>query len=59
MTIEIHNPELERLLKQRLEAAGFVDTEDLLLHVLKGNEASGGGSGSGSEKAEEFEAWAD
>jgi hypothetical protein len=34
MTIEIHNPELEALIRQRMESGAFEDVEDVLLHAL-------------------------
>jgi hypothetical protein len=34
MTIEIHNPELESLLQQRINAGD--DVEEMLLHALRG-----------------------
>lgn len=38
MTIEIHNPELERLLQQRIEAGNFADVEEMLLYALRQEE---------------------
>lgn len=35
MTIEIHQPELEALIRQRLASGAFHNVEDVLLHALK------------------------
>ena len=35
MTIEIHNPELEVILQQRLKAGNFANVEDMLLQTLR------------------------
>jgi hypothetical protein len=35
MTIEIHNPELETLLEQRIRAGNFANIEEMLLHTLQ------------------------
>ena len=35
MTIEIHEPELQALIAQRMETGAFQDVEDVLLHALK------------------------
>jgi hypothetical protein len=35
MTIEIHNPELEAILQQRLAAGNFASVEDMLLETLR------------------------
>ena len=35
MTIEIHGPELEVLIKQRMKSGGFLNIEDVLLQALK------------------------
>jgi hypothetical protein len=42
MTIEIHNPELESLLQQRIRAGNFSSVEDMLLETFRGaqNDAS-------------------
>ena len=37
MHIEIDNPELERLLEERLKAGKFASVEDLLLDTLQSN----------------------
>ena len=36
MTIEIHNPELESLLQQRIRAGNFSSVEDMLLETFRG-----------------------
>ena len=36
MTIEIHNPELESLLQERIRAGNFSNVEDLLLETFRG-----------------------
>ena len=36
MTIEIHNPELENLLQQRIRAGNFSSVEDMLLETFRG-----------------------
>ena len=35
MTIDIHKPELEALIRQRLRSGAFKDVEDVLLQALK------------------------
>ena len=35
MTIEIHNPELEIILQQRLKDGNFANVEDMLLQTLR------------------------
>ncbi|HTU44870.1 MAG TPA: hypothetical protein VMF91_07400 [Bryobacteraceae bacterium] len=35
MTIEIHQPEIEALIQQRLQTGAFHDVEDVLLHALR------------------------
>ena len=35
MTIEIHKPELEALIMQRMESGGFHNVEEVLLQALK------------------------
>jgi len=35
MTIEIHTPELEALIMQRMESGGFQTIEEVLLQALK------------------------
>jgi hypothetical protein len=35
MTIEIHKPELEALIRQRMESGAFEDVEDVLIEALK------------------------
>jgi hypothetical protein len=41
MTIEIHNPELEALLQQKLKAGNFASVEALLMDTFKGAQQSG------------------
>lgn len=40
MTIEIHQPELERLIEQRMKSGAFRSVEDVLLRALKSETAS-------------------
>ncbi len=35
MTIEIHEPELEELIRERMETGRFRNVEDVLMHALK------------------------
>ncbi len=35
MTIEIHNPELEALIKERMKNGGFQNIEDVLMQALE------------------------
>jgi hypothetical protein len=35
MTIEIHRPELEALIRQRMKSGGFQNVEDALMQALK------------------------
>jgi hypothetical protein len=35
MTIEIHQPEIEALIQQRLQSGAFRDVEDVLMQALK------------------------
>lgn len=41
MTIEIHNPELESILDQRLKAGNFASVEDLLLETFRNAQCRG------------------
>ena len=41
MTIEIHNPELEALLQQKLKAGNFASVEALLMDTFKGPQTAG------------------
>jgi hypothetical protein len=41
MTIEIHNPELENLLQQRISAGNFSSVEDMLLETFRGVHSDG------------------
>jgi hypothetical protein len=38
MTIEIHQPEIEALIQQRLQSGAFHDVEEVLLHALRTSE---------------------
>jgi hypothetical protein len=40
MTIEIHKPELEALIQERLKNGGFMDVEDVLIQALKSSPLS-------------------
>jgi len=35
MTIEIHRPELEALIIERMKSGGFADVEDVIMQALK------------------------
>ncbi len=37
MTIEIHKPELEALIMERLRSGAFENIEDVLMHALQGS----------------------
>ena len=39
MTIQITRPEVEALIKRRLETGAFKDAEDVILHALKSSES--------------------
>jgi hypothetical protein len=39
MTIEIHKPELECLIRERMASGEFEDVEDVLMHALKSSPA--------------------
>lgn len=39
MTIEIHKPELEELIRERLQESAFTSVEDLLLDALRSTPA--------------------
>jgi hypothetical protein len=41
MTIEIHQPELEGLIRQRMESGAFRSVEDFLMHALVSTAAAG------------------
>ncbi len=41
MTIEIHQPETEALIHQRLQSGAFHDVEDVILHAFKSSEPPG------------------
>ena len=38
MNIEINKPELEALIRKRLQSGGFKDTQDVILHALQVSE---------------------
>jgi hypothetical protein len=40
MTIEIHKPELEKLIEQRMKSGAFRSVEDVLLHALTSGSAA-------------------
>ena len=40
MTIEIHKPELEKLIEQRMKSGAFRTVEDVLLHALTSGSAA-------------------
>ena len=42
MTIEIHRPELEALIMQRMKSGGFHDVEDVLMQALKASPPAAG-----------------
>ncbi len=39
MTIEIHNPEVEALILQRVNGGGFRDAEEVIVHALRSSTA--------------------
>jgi len=43
VTIEIHKPELEALIVERMKAGGFQSVEDVLLQALKASQPAGAG----------------
>ena len=40
MTIEIHNPELESILQQRLRAGNFASVEEMLIDTFRATQAA-------------------
>jgi hypothetical protein len=40
MTIEIHKPELEALIRQRMESGAYQNVEDILIDALKSTSTS-------------------
>ena len=40
MTIEIHRPELEALIRERMESGAFQNVEDVLMQALKSSETT-------------------
>jgi hypothetical protein len=59
MTIEIHKPELEALIRRRLESGAFQDVEDVLLHALRLSEPQTEPPGRGSDARNLVELFAD
>jgi len=41
MTIEIHKPELEALIRERMKSGAFQDVEDVLIQALKSAPSAG------------------
>jgi hypothetical protein len=41
MTIEIHKPELEAMIAERMKIGGFHDVEDVLIEALRHSETTG------------------
>ena len=39
MTIEIHRPELEALIRERMDSGSYQNVEDVLIHALKSSPA--------------------
>jgi hypothetical protein len=50
MTIEIHQPEIEALIQQRLQSGAFHDVEDVLLHALRTSEPPAAGPAASGAK---------
>ena len=50
MTIEIHRPELEALIIQRMKSGGFRDVEDALLQALKASPTVDEGPGASNKR---------
>jgi len=50
VTIEIHRPELEALIIQRMKSGGFHNVEDALLQALKTSPPGGEPSGTSHDK---------
>ena len=50
MTIEIHRPELEALIIQRMKSGGFHNVEDVLLQALKTSQPVEERSGTSRDK---------
>jgi hypothetical protein len=42
MTIEIHRPELEALIRERMQIGGFQSVEDVLMQALKSSPPAAG-----------------
>jgi hypothetical protein len=49
MTIEIHTPELEALIMQRMKSGGFQSVEEVLLEALKTAPSGGQQAGNAAE----------
>ena len=61
MTIEIHKPELEALIMERMKIGGFQNVEDVIMQALEmwpPMEAPSDTLNSGEEKAKAFVQWA-
>ena len=58
MTIEIHRPEIEALIQQRLQTGAFHDVEHVLLHALRTSERPAGPSAGGSDAKDLVELFA-
>jgi hypothetical protein len=41
MTIEIHRPELEALIREQMNSGGFRDIEDVIMHALRSAPVAG------------------
>lgn len=41
MTIEVHQPELEALIQQRMASGAFQDVEEVLMHALRSSSVPG------------------
>ena len=50
MTIEIHRPELEALIMQRMKSGGFHNVEDVLMQALKTSPSAEDQAGKPREK---------
>lgn len=50
MTIEIHRPELEALIMQRMKSGGFQNVEDVLMQALKTSPPAAEPSGTPHDK---------
>jgi hypothetical protein len=50
MTIEIHKPELEALIRERLKSGAFQNVEDVLMQALQSSPHSAGGNSGPTEE---------